>query len=483
VNEFSDAVQRAADEDLLPLLWRAQPGLAPERSIGVFMSRVLRSLMEFMNSAVVAHPQFAELCVAASAAQNSILMFLRLLGPPVRRDPLHGTRLAALGTALSQLSLRQLVCGRPWPTAAVLAVARHLAWRSHRIFREVPLSEVRRALELGAELLAARTVKRPGNCILEGLRTNIAVRHHLWEVASSSMHLGAIWHQVARWLASGEWTRGTCAPGAACKRGVARRSKLEASAPQSSPVYLSMGFGAIEDIWLQSFLNRALDVGIQRLSFVTPDSAWLLTCEKVHHERKAEQAKFYLMPIFLTLGVDVAWLDLDIFIFRDPTRRLLEQMYARPGLPRDVIVTDHFDEHCLNHGVFMVRASDRALLWMLQYIQWLHWYPFGHDQNGWDAFLGHSIVEPQLPAALQTDPELNTSYRVLSTELEYVTLTGWAGTEEQRDRALLLHFTTTKGITFQEKKRTLMNLFNATAPGRARRSRIVAGCKWQHGRC
>ena len=49
-------------------------------------------------------------------------------------------------------------------------------------------------------------------------------------------------------------------------------------------------------------------------------------------------------------------------------------MYIYPRFePRvDVVVTDHFDEYCLNHGVFMVRASDRSLLWILEYIRWMH---------------------------------------------------------------------------------------------------------------
>lgn len=244
---------------------------------------------------------------------------------------------------------------------------------------------------------------------------------------------------------------------------------------------MTMGFGGIEDKWLQGFINRALDVRIKRLIFVTPDKSWLLTCEKVRQERKAEvsvlcmrtfnpqsrpydhnnKAKFYLHPIILSLGMDIAWLDLDIFVFQDPSRRLIEQAYKRTSSVKDVLVTDHFDEHCLNHGVFMVRASDRSLLWILEYIKWMHWYPFGHDQNGWDAFLHHSIVEPQLPDNLRTDPAINVSYGVLSTEEEYVTLTGWSGWNYQD--ALLLHFTCTQGISFQDKKKGVLRLLNATA--------------------
>jgi len=251
----------------------------------------------------------------------------------------------------------------------------------------------------------------------------------------------------------------------------------------SVPVYITMGFGQIEEVWLSSFLRRSLDVGLPRLIFVTPDRTWLMICEEVRRDWHAEtrilcvrsftafsrpydhnnKAKFYLFPVLLALGADVIWLDLDIFVFRDPTRRLLEQAYLGPGQPKDVLVTDHFDEHCLNHGVFMVRGSDRSLLWMLQYIKWLHWYPFGHDQNGWDAFLGHSIVEPQLPEDLRSDPAINVSYSILGTELEYLTLTGWAGSSNHRKLALLLHFTTTQGISGRQKKLRLLSLFNATS--------------------
>jgi len=495
VMEFSRTTQLAAAEELLPLLWRAEPGLAPERALGIFASRIVRAVAVFMNSAAAALVKLAEICPGSVAAQGAILMLFRLLGPPVDHDPLHGPRLSALGTALAQLSLKTLISGTPWPIAAVLAAARHLAWRSHRIFREVPLAEVRGVLELGAGQLKQRRSERPasarwrGKRILESLRGDVVARRRLWEEVTASVELAALWRQVARWLIAGEHASGPevgttapCTAGQTCSRGRASKLRLQITSPQSSPVFLTMGFGNIEGQWLQSFLLRALDVRMQRLIFVTPDKAWLLMCEKIRQTRAAERrllcircftpharpydhnnkAKFYLLPILLSLGVDIAWLDLDIFVFKDPTWRLLEQAYRGPGQSKDVVVTDHFDEHCLNHGVFMVRSSDRSLLWVLRYIEWLHWYPFGHDQNGWDAFLRHSIVEPQLPAALHTDAAINVSYGILSTELEYVTLTGWAGPLYDRSAALLLHFTTTQGISFKEKKRRLMNLFNAT---------------------
>ena len=99
--------------------------------------------------------------------------------------------------------------------------------------------------------------------------------------------------------------------------------------------------------------------------------------------------------------------------------------------------------------IALAEASDRTLRWVLSYIRWMHVYPFGHDQNGWDAFLGHSIQFEPFVAWLQQLHHLrirmafaplaaplganevptshDISLRVLDTGKEFLTLTGWAG--------------------------------------------------------
>jgi len=474
---FTSAVQAATDEYLLPLLWSwEERAPTADLALGRFMLTVMQPLTTFMNSGFAESPQMAAGCGGVAAALAALLLLLRLMGPPVTRDPLHGARLLEFGALVVPLQLHELLWATPRALAAVLATSRHLTWRSHRLFWHVPLSEVRWALQRGAAELAAQPVEGGGGAgaeswptggLLEALHEDTAARGRVWSAAAASTDVGPLWGQISRWLLSGE-------PVGGASLGL---------------TYLTMGFGPIDGLWLRGFLGRALDAGLPRLIFVTPDRAWLLVCEELVRERDAAQrilcmrvfthfarpydlnneAKFHLFPILLSLGVDVVWLDIDIFVFKDPTRRLLEQRGQDPANPKDVLVTDHFDEHCLNHGVFTVRASDRSLLWMLEYIKWLQWYPYGHDQNGWDAFLGHSIVEPQLPDNLRSNPAINVSYGILNTELEYVTLTGWAGARHQWRRALLLHFTTTQGITGRAKKQRLMALFNATGrrPGEA----------------
>lgn len=475
---FLASVQGYADEFLMPVL-RGNTEAAdrlPTLLLGNFAIRFVPALAHFMNSATAAEPALYEDCPDVAATQGALLLLLRILGPPSKRDPLHGARLAELGATLARLSLADLLWRLPSAVFAGLATSNHMAWRSHRLYgggADVPIAELRSALRLGVECLQASeaTGERPpelpgryGSGLLESLHDDAAAQRRLWRRVEASAALGPLWRQLARWLRSGD-------------------------AGPPAPVFFCMGFGSMthEAKWqaMRNFFRRALDVGLKRLVFVTPERARLLECEAHRRAWGAEarllcvrtlshfsriydannKAKFFLFPIVLALGLDVAWLDLDIFLFQDPTPRLLEQAYTSTPWPRDVLVTDHFDEYCLNHGVFIVRASDRSLLWLLEYIKWLHWYPYGHDQNGWDAFLGHSIVEPQLPENLRTDPSINVSYGLLSTEWEYLTLSGWAGQgvpAEARRNALLLHFTSTSGITGRHKMLQLGRLFNAT---------------------
>lgn len=487
VQAFSNEVQEASEEHLLPMLWRPDEASAPDISIGMHARRWLPALANFMNSGAAQSDALPTECRDVVIIQDSLLVLLRLLGPPAYRDPLHGQRLVEFGERLAHWRFADVIRA-PWTIAAVLAISRHLTWRSHRLYgggKDVSFADIRRVLEMGIGCLSHTKTQpderhgRFGTGLLESLHDDAVARHQLWKQVEGPTGLGALWAQIARWLLAGE-VAGVDTPDS---------ERQAAGASPASPVYFTMGFGQIDFVWLRGFFERALDVGLPRLVFVTPDRSWLLFCEEVRRERQAEhnllcirpfipfsrpydfnnKAKFYLFPIFLSFGIDIVWLDLDIFVFQSPTERLLEQAYEDAGGPKDVLVTDHFDEHCLNHGVFLVRASDKSLLWILEYIRWMHWYPYGHDQNGWDAFLGHSIVEPQLPEDLRTNPAINVSYGILSTELEYVTLTGWAGQSHQRNRALLLHFTTTQGISGRSKKLRLLALFNATArrPGEA----------------
>lgn len=71
--------------------------------------------------------------------------------------------------------------------------------------------------------------------------------------------------------------------------------------------------------------------------------------QQLSNSKVNNYAKFVLLPMLISLGINYAWLDIDIFLAQNPTSRLLELAESA-----DVLTTDHFDETCLNHGVTLI---------------------------------------------------------------------------------------------------------------------------------
>eukprot|EP00933_Yihiella_yeosuensis_P071384 TRINITY_DN79590_c0_g1_i1.p1 TRINITY_DN79590_c0_g1~~TRINITY_DN79590_c0_g1_i1.p1 ORF type:complete len:583 (+),score=59.03 TRINITY_DN79590_c0_g1_i1:250-1749(+) len=413
----------------------------------------------------------ASRCTPQIALRETLLLFLRLLGQtvPPERDPLAETRSRNLGRVLGSLHVASLL-RHGWPLFAMLAMARLNTWRSHRLYTgaQVQPVDVSRSLELALEVLQLHNVPiELGSSIVETIYANPEARRTLWKrvatPSSASLSFSAseifpsIWRRVAAWLAE---------------------------APSDVPpvVFMSMFWGSMGDeTWVSRYLQRAMEVGIQRFAFITPAPQLMDDCLAVSDHWLSmgdtyrrllcirsfapfsrpydvnNYAKFVILPVLLSLGVNYAWLDIDIYVAQDPSQRLLELAYGSTRW--DILTTDHFDETCLNHGVIFVTASDRTLLWTLRYQRWMHENPFGHDQNGWDACLSHSIQnEPLVPK------EPNVSFSVLDTAYEFLTLTGWAGDEEDLSRVQLLHLTRTTPIDIREKRERFQAMMQATVP-------------------
>ena len=139
--------------------------------------------------------------------------------------------------------------------------------------------------------------------------------------------------------------------------------------------------------------------------------------------------------ILARLGVDFVVTDTDMLYLKDPTRLLVAlsrggvgvdvydgsirgrmdgaavergldvspQTSAENNYPYDFLVTEHWDTVSLNNGFYFVRNSPRALVVFLSYIRWLHFLPFGHDQNGFDSWLcAQEFNEPCAPVLTGT---------------------------------------------------------------------------------
>jgi len=456
LNEFIAELHVAADRTLAVLLpGSGSAALIFDSRLDFYamaalpaLRRLLEALPKLRSSRQEAWIGQQDPCTTEVATKEVLLLFLRLLGPTVHpgTDPLHPARTASLAKILAAVRLQRLL-DKGWPLLAMLAASGLTTWRSHGLYpsAQVKVSDV-------AAVVSTAAAQDPGATdVLEAIATQSSLQRNLWQKTSSS-EVSPILRQMANWL-------------------------LEAPEDVPQVVFMTMFFGDLgNSTWVARFLDRALVVGLPRLIFVSPDQEYLDDCADVAQVWKDRgdaysrllcfrslstvvrpydinnYAKFVLLPLLLALGMSYAWLDVDIFVAQNPTQRLVDL-----GQEADVLTTDHFDETCLNHGVIYVKASDRTLMWVLSYIRWMHVYPFGHDQNGWDAFLGHSIkFEPLVP------PNPNITLRVLDTGKEFLTLTGWAGEHADLPVALLLHLTRTTPIGVMEKRTRFFELMDST---------------------
>merc|ERR1711920_568162 len=88
------------------------------------------------------------------------------------------------------------------------------------------------------------------------------------------------------------------------------------------------------------------------------------------------------MNMLLHLGIDFIYMDMDTFLLRDPTPRLLAQA---EGL--EALFASHADADCINIGVFYIRSTPNTAVWLSQFLAWYHDHPYEVDQRGLHVFL------------------------------------------------------------------------------------------------
>ena len=76
---------------------------------------------------------------------------------------------------------------------------------------------------------------------------------------------------------------------------------------------------------------------------------------------KKETGRTSLCYVSMHLGLDVVWLDLDVYLVQNPTEALLNSTVRADGSLLDVVVTDHVDGLCVNNGVFPKPRDPRHL--------------------------------------------------------------------------------------------------------------------------
>lgn len=94
--------------------------------------------------------------------------------------------------------------------------------------------------------------------------------------------------------------------------------------------------------------------------------------------------KFTIPLVLLHLGVDVFWLDFDIFLLQEPTSMVLEVAEKKYA---DLLVSGSFADDCICSGLVFFRATPVITRWLLILLSWMYEHVYTHDQQSFSAFL------------------------------------------------------------------------------------------------
>jgi len=211
-------------------------------------------------------------------------------------------------------------------------------------------------------------------------------------------------------------------------------------------LYVTMVFGPRYVPYIARFVARAEAVGIPNLALFCLDEAAMEACQNHPGDRSGKCIagtpsilnKFTLPLAFLRLGVDIFWLDFDIFLLRDPTPLVLEMAQKRSV---DLLVSGSFADDCICSGLVYFRATEVVAAWLITVLSWMYEHTYTHDQQSFSAFLAarpdedqatspekisssklfRLYMDPAVPRWALLDPSTEfPSARVLNT-------TGWTG--------------------------------------------------------
>jgi len=141
--------------------------------------------------------------------------------------------------------------------------------------------------------------------------------------------------------------------------------------------------------------------------------------------------RFTAMNVLLHLGVDVIYIDMDTFMLRDPTPRILALAENW-----DALFASHADADCVNIGVFFLRAGARTAVWLSQFLAWYHDHPFEIDQRGLHVFL--RLPSKQIQVAYPPEDLVELRAAILDDVNEIVIGdVGWHG---ELSRLLIFHW-------------------------------------------
>jgi len=211
----------------------------------------------------------------------------------------------------------------------------------------------------------------------------------------------------------------------------ALRSALQAAGGRRF-AYVTMVYGRMNR-FIEGWALRLRTLGVRSLVMATLDEEAYALCTQ-HHGAQCVRGsisvlnKYTLLLIALQLGIDVMWLDFDIFLVRDPSAAI-----DRATKGNDVVIGYDYSSDCLCNGFFFLRARPGAHLWLFHLLRWLYDHPYEHDQRAISAFLNYTERIAAEPRELPPVPRWNA----FDVDNEFVNWNAWEGRYEELQ---LVHF-------------------------------------------
>eukprot|EP00397_Hematodinium_sp_SG-2012_P033115 GEMP01035335.1.p1 GENE.GEMP01035335.1~~GEMP01035335.1.p1 ORF type:complete len:371 (-),score=72.84 GEMP01035335.1:259-1371(-) len=221
-----------------------------------------------------------------------------------------------------------------------------------------------------------------------------------------------------------------------------------------SLVYLTMIFGDYNK-YLEKYMRRAEALGIYYLViYCLDDEAWAI-CRRVDEDRcirggtRSMLNKFALPLVFLGMGVDVFYVDVDTFWMRNPTPYLLQRLEETNA---EMLVSASFADDCICSGIIYWGATRVVRTWLFWLLSWMYEHFHIDDQQILSAFLHHGDVENLTRPEMMSDdidfqdhflPRLpRPRWAILDPVVQFahawsLNTTGWTG---DLDDMVMFHF-------------------------------------------
>jgi len=198
-------------------------------------------------------------------------------------------------------------------------------------------------------------------------------------------------------------------------------------------VYVTMVYGRMNR-FISGWALRAKTLGIVNLVLATLDAEAYELCQTHYVPELCVRAsvsvlnKYTLLLVALQLGLDVMWLDFDIFLVRHPTSAI-----TRAVQDYELLMGYDLDSDCLCNGFFYIRARPRTHRWLFELVRWLYDHPYEHDQRAMGAFLNYTEKISADPEELPAVP----SWHVFDEENIFINYGSWLGDFNQ---LTIVHF-------------------------------------------